>query len=79
MSVTVTLPIGIGLQDWADFLITDFSSSGAFYPLYVPEKWQDWASQYNRASNLIEDFPDPYSYAVEDWREWAQRFVQTTL
>jgi len=53
MSVTVTLPIGIGLQDWA--------------------------SQYNRASNLIEDFPDPYSYAVEDWREWAQRFVQTTL
>jgi hypothetical protein len=77
--LSVTLPVGIGLQDWADCLITDFSNFGAYYPLEDPAKWQDWASQYNRATNLVEDFPDPYGYAVGQWREWAERFVQSTL
>ena len=54
--------------------VVDF---GAFDPLEDPEKWQDWGSQFLNATNLVEDFPDPYMY--DDWREWAERFVQTTL
>jgi len=77
--VSVTWPVGIGLKDWADCLITDFAAFGAYYPLDDPDKWQDWASQYDRATNLVEDFPDPYGYAVGQWREWAERFVQSTL
>jgi len=79
MSLSVTLPIGIGLQDWADCLIIDFDAFGVYSPLQDPDKWQDWATQYNRASNLVEDFPDPYGYDITEWREWAERFVQTTL
>jgi len=79
MSLSVTLPVGIDLQDWADCLITDFDAFGAYSPLEDPNDWQDWATQYNRASNLVEDFPDPYGFDITEWREWAERFVQTTL
>ena len=53
MSLSVTLPVGIELQDWADCLITDFSAFGAYSPLDDPDKWQEWANQYNRASRLV--------------------------
>ena len=79
MSLSVTLPVGIELQDWAACLIIVFDAFGVYQPLNDPEKWQDWATQYNRATNLVEDFPDPYSYDISQWREWAERFVQTTL
>ena len=79
MSLSVTLPVGIGLQDWADCLIIDFDAFDVYYPLDNPEKWQHWATQYIGSTNLVEDFPDPYSYDVTQWREWAERFVQTTL
>ena len=77
MALSVTLPVGIGLKDWASCLITDFIAFGAFDPLDDETKWQDWATQFLNATNLIEDFPDPYLY--DDWRKWAERFVQTTL
>ena len=77
MALSVILPVGIGLKDWANCLITDFIAFGAFDPLDDETKWQDWATQFLNATNLIEDFPDPYMY--DDWREWAERFVQTTL
>jgi len=77
MALSVTLPVGIGLKDWANCLITDFIAFGAFDPLDDETKWQDWATQFLNATNLIEDFPDPYLY--DDWRKWAERFVQTTL
>ena len=77
MALSVTLPVGIVLKDWANCLITDFIAFGAFDPLDDETKWQDWATQFLNATNLIEDFPDPYMY--DDWREWAERFVQTTL
>ena len=77
MALSVTLPVGIGLKDWANCLITDFVAFGAFSPLDDETKWQDWATQFLNATNLIEDFPDPYLY--DDWRKWAERFVQTTL
>ena len=79
MSLSVTLPVGIELQHWVDCLIIDFDAFGVYQPLNDPEKWQDWATQYNRSTNLVEDFPDPYSYDISQWREWAERFVQTTL
>ena len=77
MALSVTLPVGIGLKDWANCLITDFIAFGAFDPLDDETKWQDWATQFLNATNLIEDFPDPYM--SDDWRKWAERFVQTTL
>jgi hypothetical protein len=79
MSISVTLPVGIELKDWADSLIIDFDAYGVSQPLDDVTQWQDWAMQYVRATNLVEDFPDPYSYAVTEWRDWAERFVQTTL
>ncbi len=65
MALSVTLPVGIGLKDWANCLITEFIAFGAFDPLDDETKWQDWATQFLNATNLIEDFPDPYMY--DDW------------
>ncbi len=77
MALSVTWPVGIELTDWANCVITDLVAFGAFDPLYDPEKWQDWGTQFLNASNLVEDFPDPYLF--DNWQDWAERFVQTTL
>lgn len=77
MALSVTLPVGINLEDWANCLITDFVAFGAFFPLEDPDNWQDWGTQFLNATNLVEDFPDPYAF--DNWQDWAERFVQTTL
>ena len=77
MALSVTWPVGIELTDWANCVITDLVAFGAFDPLDDPEKWQDWGTQFLNASNLVEDFPDPYLF--DNWQDWAERFVQTTL
>ena len=50
MSLSVTLPVGIGLKDWADCLIIDFDAFGVYEPLEDPDKWQDWAMHQNFSS-----------------------------
>jgi hypothetical protein len=79
MVLTVTLPTGMEIQDWASCIITDFDAFGTFSPLDDPLEWQDWAGQFLNATSLVEDFPDPYGFDINDWRLWAERFVQTTL
>ena len=66
-------PVSMDQRDIRSSLIT----GGQYQHDETLTKWQDWATQFLNATNLIEDFPDPYMY--DDWREWAERFVQTTL
>jgi len=77
MALNVTLPTGMGAQDWAACVITDLDAYGTFSPLDDPAEWKEWAGQFLNVTSLVEDFPDPFWF--DDWQIWAERFVQTTL
>lgn len=68
----VTLPTGMGLQDWADQIALDLDPYGTLGRLDDVNKWQDWGMQFLNNMTLKENFPIPYQF--NDWREWAERF-----
>lgn len=74
MSIRITLPTGMGLQDWADQISLDLDAYGAFGRLDDVTNWQNWAMQFLNNASLKENFPLPYGFT--DWREWAERFCQ---
>lgn len=72
---TITRPQGMKLRDWADQIVLDLDSYGAFGKLIDETRWQDWAMQFFNNTSLGRNFPLPYGFT--DWRDWAERFSQT--
>ena len=75
MSLWITLPTGIKLNDWADQVALDLDPYGAFGRLQDESQWQDWGMQFVNNASLKENIPIPYSF--NDWQDWAERFCQT--
>ena len=71
----VTLPTHMSLFDWANQVALDLDSYGALGRLDNEAEWQAWAMQFLNNTTLGRNLPDPYGFA--DWRDWAERFVQT--
>jgi hypothetical protein len=71
----VTLPSHMSLMDWAGQVALDLDPYGALGRLDNPDNWQNWAMQFLNNTTLGRNFPIPYDY--KDWRDWAERFVQT--
>jgi hypothetical protein len=74
MSIRITWPTGMSLQDWADQVALDLDPYGAFGRLDIPDRWQDWAMQFLNNMSLGRNFPNPYDF--KEWRTWAERFCQ---
>ena len=74
MTISITLPSGLGLRDWADQISLDLDPYGAFGRLDVEDQWKNWAMQFVNNMTLKENVPIPYAY--DNWREWAERFCQ---
>lgn len=74
MSIRVTLPTNMRLQDWADQIALDLDPYGAFGRLDDENKWQDWSMQFLNNTSLKYNLPNPYQFS--DWRGWAERFCQ---
>lgn len=71
----ITLPLYMGLVDWANQVALDLDPYGAFGRLDDEKNWQNWGMQFLNNTSLGRNFPNPYDFP--DWREWAERFVQT--
>lgn len=64
-------PAHMTLQQFADATILTVDDAWGFSRLDDPERWQDWASQFVRATPFSRRaVPDPYQF--DDWRVWAQ-------
>lgn len=72
MSVAITRPTNLTLQDWAGQVLIDLDRYGSFGRLMADAQWQDWAMQFFNNSSLGRNFPNPYQFS--DWRDWAERF-----
>lgn len=65
-------PRGMSLLDWADSVILSTDDAWDFGRLDDPDRWQDWAVGFVRASTFTQRvLPDPYQFT--DWRDWAMR------
>jgi hypothetical protein len=71
----VTLPIGIGLIDWADQITLDLDDFVMPFKLMDENNWQEWAAQFCAYGTLPGSQP-PNPYMFNDWQEWAQRFCE---
>jgi len=71
----ITQPVIIGLRDWADQIVLDLDNYGPLMRLDDETKWQEWGTQFCVISGLSQkNIPNPSDF--DDWRIWAQRFVQ---
>ena len=75
MTKIITLPTHMNVIDWASQVALDLDPYGSFGRLDDPDNWQNWAMQFLNNTSLGRNFPSPYDFT--DWREWAERFVQT--
>lgn len=71
----ITLPVIIGLTDWADQIVLDLDAYGPIPRLVSEDHWQDWAVSFCVISGISQKNP-PNPYYFSDWREWASRFAQ---
>ena len=71
----ITLPVIIGLKDWADQLSLDLSEYTPIPRLEDETKWQEWAVAFCAISGISQKNP-PNPIHFSDWREWASRFAQ---
>ena len=70
MSFNITLPVGMGLTDWADQITFDLDNQTALSKLMDEDLWQDWAVQFVTSTGLSGyNVPDPYMFS--DWNVWA--------
>jgi hypothetical protein len=76
MGFNLTLPMGLELRDWADQIVLDLDSQGAFGKLMDETRWQDWAVQFVGNTGLSTYNP-PIPYQFDDWETWAERFIDT--
>jgi hypothetical protein len=71
----ITLPIGIGLMDWADQVTMDFENKVIPQKLLNEDEWQLWANQFLEMPDISKNNPpDPYSF--DNWKDWAERFCE---
>ena len=71
----ITLPVIIGLQDWADQIVLDLDAYGPIPRLENEDEWQEWAVAFCVISGISQKNP-PSPLLFSDWREWASRFAQ---
>ena len=71
----ITLPVIIGLRDWADQITLDLNSYGSLPRLDDETRWQEWAVSLCAISGITSKNP-PDALSFSDWREWASRFAQ---
>ena len=70
MSFNITLPVNIGLTDWADQITFDLDNQTTLSKLMDESAWQDWAVQFVTATGLSGyNVPSPYGF--KEWQPWA--------
>lgn len=71
-------PIGMDVIEWTDKMVPILLPyGGVIGKLDDPNEWQDWARSVILINNAWQGVaPNPYQF--DDWKEWAERFLQTT-
>lgn len=70
MTLRVTLPVNMGLMDWADQITFDLDNQTSLSKLLSEDEWQSWGVQFVTATGISAyNVPNPYEF--DDWQLWA--------
>jgi len=70
MSFNITLPVNMGLMDWADQITFDLDNQTSLSKLLSEDDWQNWGVQFVTATGLA-GYNVPTPYAFDNWQPWA--------
>lgn len=70
MSFNITLPVNMGLMDWADQITFDLDNQTSLSKLMSEDDWQNWGVQFVTATGLA-GYNVPTPYAFDNWQPWA--------
>lgn len=62
--------------EWTDKMALELERYGAVFRLDEPERWKEWAGRVIAMPKIAVTVP-PIPDAFDDWRDWAERFIQT--
>ncbi len=62
--------------EWTDYMNPILSQQGSdIGRLESPDQWKEWARSVILSNNQYQAIaPNPYQF--DDWRDWAERFLQ---
>jgi hypothetical protein len=68
-------PQGISFNDWGARVTEEFAQYGVPVP-FAEDRWKDWACSLFHVDSLVRrGIPAPDGF--NDWRLWAQRFLES--
>lgn len=72
-------PIMMDVLEWTDKMAPELIKDGGYLGrLDDPTQWREWARSVMLINNDLEgEVPNPYQF--DDWRDWAQRFLQVAF
>jgi hypothetical protein len=65
----------MSVVEWADMMTLELERYGSIGRLDDPERWKDWANRAISVPNIAVSVP-PIPDAFDDWRSWAERFIE---
>jgi hypothetical protein len=70
-------PIMMDVFEWTDKMAPELIKNGGYLGrLEDPKQWREWARSVMLINNEWQGYvPDPYEF--DDWRDWAERLLQT--
>jgi hypothetical protein len=71
-------PRGMNVTQWTDFMTQSLTGLSQPPRLDNPTDWQIWALTVNQ-SPRIATFNPPNPLEFTNWRQWAERFIQTVV
>ena len=65
----------MGVIEWTDKMTPELYQYGSIIRLDNPDNWKDWARSVILAIQIFQGTaPNPDEF--QDWRNWAERFLQ---
>lgn len=72
----LTQPIHMSLADWTDQICLDANVGGLIGTLEKEDDWQEWALTLINLP-YFSRFNPPNPLGFGDWKQWAERFINT--
>ena len=71
-------PVDMDVMEWTDKMVPFLLPYGGFTEkLEDPTHWKQWANAVILINNQWQGVA-PHPDQFDDWRDWAERFLQTT-
>ena len=77
MSIRIIYPTGMAAKDWCNAMSLALTDLSPLPQVYTDSQWWEWARVASARVALSRYTPPAPGRDTGNWREWAQRFIQS--